>query len=443
MPNLISELVKAKTADRQGDLSANTQIDASAPQLSIKDIWDTLADRNLYRLSIEIDSVIRLSTRLEAEDLGLDPYVVDVLAGGYRKVFSEEFKKAHNVLSGLQKKFNKQYSIYVKPFRFIDGSLINDAIEFTEQVKLEAASLRQGLVDTYEDQLETFLIELDQKLNETIPGQKKRIEKALIHYAQEFPSIDDFSGSLQVIIDGPVQLTSLKNKLKADADLQQELANKKKLTAKQKQEAQEIQERIKTSQLMLNGIAQAVQQSRVSCLDEGWELMADLIDRFGASPDGKLTRKDQSAISSTFQRLELLQKHNPEISKHLAEARKLHEVILKNPTPEEAQDAYDKFSAFLAKQSKSASGEGAEKLQKSLRFANDYKELVDSLEKLIETPDADRLAELEAGQLANIETTLTRRVANLRRLSRKAQDSAKYAVQQAEAQGGVDPVAGF
>lgn len=170
MKNLVSELVKAKTSDPQGGLLANTQFDTDAPQLTIEDIWDTLADRDLYRLSIEIDSGLRLSTRLEAEDLGLDPHVVDALAGGYRKVFSEEFGKARNVLSGLQKKFNKQYSIYVKPFRFIDGSLINDAIDFTEQVKQEAAFLRQGLIDTYEDHLRTFLVELDRKLNETIPG---------------------------------------------------------------------------------------------------------------------------------------------------------------------------------------------------------------------------------------------------------------------------------
>ncbi|MGR3279672.1 hypothetical protein ACSYAD_31935 [Acaryochloris marina NIES-2412] len=442
MPNLISKLVKAKTADPKGDSSAKAKID-TAPQLSVEDIWDTLADRDLYRLSIEIDSGLRLSARLEAEDLGLDPHVVDVLAGGYRKAFSEAFTKARNVLSGLQKKFNKQFTIYVKPFRFIDGSVINDAVDFAQQIKLEAASLRQGLVDTYADQLKTFLVELERKLNETIPGKKKQIEKALIHYAQEFPSIDDFSGSLQVIIDGPVQLTSLKNKLKADADLQAELAKKKRLTAKQKQEAQEIQERIKTSQLMLNGIAQAVQQSRVACLDEGWELMADLIDRFGASPDGKLTSKDQSAISSTFSRLELLEKHNPEISQHLIEAMKLHEVMQSNPTPEQAQEAYEKFSEFLAQQSQSASGEGAEKLQKSLRFANDYKEIVAKLEKLIETPDSEALTELESGQLTNIETTLTRRVANLRRLNKKAQESAKYANEQAAAQGGVDPVAGF
>lgn len=442
MPNLISKLVSAKTADPKGDSSAKAKTDAP-PQLSVEDIWDTLADRDLYRLSIEIDSGLRLSTRLDAVDLGLDPYVVDELAGGYRKAFSDAFTKARNQLSGLQKKFNKQFTIYVKPFRFIDGSVINDAVDFAQQIKLEAASLRQGLVDTYADQLETFLVELDRKLNETIPGQKKQIEQALIHYAQEFPSIDDFSGSLQVIIDGPVQLTSLKNKLKADADLQAELAKKKRLTAKQKQEAQAIQERIKTSQLMLNGIAQAVQQSRVACLDEGWELMADLIDRFGASPDGKLTSKDQSAISSTFSRLELLEKHNPEISNHLIEAKKLHEVMVNTPTPEQAQEAYEKFSEFLAQQSQSASGEGAEKLQKSLRFANDYKEIVAKLEKLIETPDSDTLAELEAGQLANIETTLTRRVANLRRLNKKAQESAKYANEQAAAQGGVDPVAGF
>lgn len=442
MPNLISKLVSAKTADPQGNSSAKNQTD-KAPQLSVEDIWDTLADRDLYRLSIEIDSGLRLSTRLEAVDLGLDPYVVDELAGGYRKAFSEAFSKARNQLSGLQKKFNKQFTIYVKPFRFIDGSVINDAVDFAQGIKQEAAFLRQDLVDTYSDQLETFLVELDRKLNETIPGETKQIEQALIHYAQEFPSIDDFSGSLQVIIDGPVQLTSLKNKLKADADLQAELAKKRRLTVKQKQEAQEIQERIKTSQLMLNGIAQAVQQSRVDCLDEGWELMADLIDRFGASPDGKLTSKDQSAISSTFSRLELLEKHNPEISKHLAQARKLHEVIQSNPTPEQAQDAYDKFSGFLAQQSQSASGEGAEKLQKSLRFANDYKEIVTQLEKLIETPDTEALAELEAGQLANIETTLTRRVANLRRLNKKAHEKAQYANTQAAAQGGVDPVAGF
>jgi hypothetical protein len=443
MKNLLSELVKAKISDPQGGLSANPQLDTSVPQLSVEDIWDTLADRDLYRLSVEIDSGLRLSTRLEAEDLGLDPSVVDALAGGYRKVFSEEFGKARNVLSGLQKKFNKQFSIYVKPFRFIDGSLINDAVDFAQEIKGEAASLRQGLVDTYENQLRTFLVELNRKLNETIPGKNKQIERALIHYAQEFPSLDDFSGSLQVIIDGPVQLTSLKNKLKADADLQADLAKKKRLTAKQQQEAQEIQERIKASQLMLNGIAQAVQQSRVACLDEGWELMADLVDRFGASPDGKLTHKDEAAIASIFKRLELLEKHNPEISTYRHEARKLHEVMLDTPTPEVAQDAYDQFSSFLASQSKAASGEGAEKLQNALRFANDYKDLVATLEKLIETPDPDTLAELEAGQLANIETTLTRRMANLKRLSRKAQDAAKYVIKQAADQGGVDPVAGF
>ncbi|WP_235112763.1 hypothetical protein [Acaryochloris sp. 'Moss Beach'] len=106
MPNLISKLVSAKTADPKGDSSAKAKTDAP-PQLSVEDIWDTLADRDLYRLSIEIDSGLRLSTRLDAVDLGLDPYVVDELAGGYRKAFSDAFTKARNQLSGLQKKFNK------------------------------------------------------------------------------------------------------------------------------------------------------------------------------------------------------------------------------------------------------------------------------------------------------------------------------------------------
>lgn len=85
---------------------------------------------------------------------------------------------------------------------------------------------------------------------------------------------------------------------------------------------------------MLNGIARSVQQSRVSSVDEGWELLADLSNRFGASPDGNLNSKDQSAISSTFSRLELLEKHNPEISKHLPEARKLHESCRAPPLQE-------------------------------------------------------------------------------------------------------------
>ena len=182
MNELISKIISAKTSDPQGDLPPNPE-DEKAPQLSVQDIWDTLADRDLYRLSIEIDSGLRLSTRLEAVDLGLDPYVVDELAGGYRKAFSDAFGKARNQLSGLQKKFNKKFTIYAKPFRFIDGSDINDAVDFAQQIKLEAASLRQGLVNTYADQLKTFLVELDRKLNETIPGQKKQIEKALNYYA--------------------------------------------------------------------------------------------------------------------------------------------------------------------------------------------------------------------------------------------------------------------
>lgn len=194
---------------------------------------------------------------------------------------------------------------------------------------------------------------------------------------------------------------------------------------------------------MLNGIARSVQQSRVSSVDEGWELLADLSNRFGASPDGNLNSKDQSAISSTFSRLELLEKHNPEISKHLPEARKLHEFLQGTSTPGEAQTAYDQFSDFLTQQYKSASGEGAQKLQKSLQFANDYKALVTKLEKLIDTPDAKVLSELESGQLANTETTLTRRMANLKHLTRKAQDSANAAKKQAITQGGFDPVAGF
>ncbi|BDM83781.1 hypothetical protein AM10699_66420 (plasmid) [Acaryochloris marina MBIC10699] len=103
-------MIAAKTADPQGDSSANPQIDA-APQLSVDDIWDTLADQDLYRLSIEIDSGLRLSTRLEAADLGLDPQIVDEQAGGYRKAFSEAFAKARNQLSGLQKKFNMKFTI--------------------------------------------------------------------------------------------------------------------------------------------------------------------------------------------------------------------------------------------------------------------------------------------------------------------------------------------
>lgn len=66
----------------------------SSYEIIEKDIWEKLSDRDLFRLSFDICPNLRLSTRLNHEDLGLDPEIVGELAGGYQKNFSDRLKQA-------------------------------------------------------------------------------------------------------------------------------------------------------------------------------------------------------------------------------------------------------------------------------------------------------------------------------------------------------------
>ena len=127
-----------------------------------------------------------------------------------------------------------------------------------------------------------------------------RIRTSLMRYAEDFPPLEDFESSLGVVVKGPIKLDSLAAHLKADRVLQTELAREEKTAAEARLEAQRIETQRKAEKLLQDNLLTAFESSKSACMEEGYELIGQFLDRADARQAGGLTSRDNDALATLF-----------------------------------------------------------------------------------------------------------------------------------------------
>lgn len=407
------------------EIASKSSPDSS--ELEMQTAWQRLANEPLYILEVEIYTGVKQTLGLADEDLGLDPGLVEGLIGGYRTEVSKRLNRARNKLTGAQKKFYNQLTVYAAPFRFVLEETLPAALEHIASMSAQAETLREALTEDYEEQVAACLTDLNTRLEQAIapdePHRNRRIERSLMRYAGECPDLSDFKDSLQIIVKGPIKLNSLSAQLQADKALQTELAEQKKTAARTELETQRLQTQQEAERLLQRNLLQAFQASKTASLEEGYGLIGQFLDRTDTRTAGELTERDNDALALLFDRLNILAQHNDKLQPLVEEARKLRELYGQNdPDIGEVTTAVENFQEFLLAQASqdSANTQGLQKLTRSLAFSSDYKALTAELTQLATHPDATRLDELE-GKIQSDLDVLQLRQRRLKKLFTQAQ----------------------
>ena len=450
MTDFIQKLVAQKAKKQVAMLETGNDISKDDRPVDIQTAWQTLTDKPLYLLEVEIITGVKQSLGLDTADLGLDPELVEGLAGGYRAKISQRLKDARNKLSAAQKIFYRQLSVYAPPFRFVLEERLEEALEHIDHMEQQAQQLRAELVADYETEAEAFLVDLETRLQKVVPtdqpNRDRDIEAALTSYAEEFPSLDDFADCLQIVVKGPTKLTSLAEQIKRDQALQAELADQEKAIAQNRLEATRLETERKAAELLQRNLISAVYASQTTCKEEAYELVGEFLDRTDSRQAGQLTSRDTEALSTLFNRLDLLAAHNPGLQDLVDQARSLKKLYAqKSPDIDQVQKAVEQFQEYLKTQvDRETSGStGLQKLTRSLSFSANYKALTQELEQLAIKPDPTRLQELE-GKVQSDLDVLKLRQRRLVSLHKKAMEAAKAKAQETPtADQPFDTVAGF
>lgn len=457
MSAVIEELVAMKLNGRAIDAINSTipePMDNSRPpkiQKNVVDIevaWQQLAAEPLYMLELEIVTGVKQSLAIAGEDLCLDVELVEGLVGGYRSKISKKLVKLRGKLESMQKNFCRSHTIYAAPFRFVREESLPDAITYIEEMQAQATEYCQELSEDYAEQVASFLVDISGRLGKAIPeddlDRDRRIEEALMRYAEAFPPLEDFESALGISVKGPIKLDSLAAQLRADRVLQTELAQEEKTAAEIRIEAQRIETQRKIENLLQSNLISAFESSKDACMEEGYELIGQFLDRADARQAGQMTSRDNDALLTLFDRLELLASHTKRLQPLVEQARKLRSLYEEeNPDASEVQSATEAFQQFLvtyASQEQSSS-QGLQKLTRSLAFSADYKVLMSELTELAERPDAQRLIELE-GKVHSDLDVLKLRQSKLQKAFRQAK-AASESEQPRSSDTPYDPVAGF
>lgn len=431
-------------------IAESTPTPSDSSEMDMQTAWQRLADEPLYILEVEIYTGVKQTLGLADEDLGLDPGLVEGLIGGYRTEVSKRLNRARNKLTGAQKKFYNQLTVYAAPFRFVLEETLPAALEHIAAMSAQAETLREALTEDYEEQVAACLTDLNTRLEQAIapdePHRNRRIERSLMRYAGEFPDLSDFKDSLQIIVKGPIKLNSLSAQLKADKALQTELAEQKKSAARTELETQRLQTQQEAERLLQRNLLQAFQASKTASLEEGYGLIGQFLDRADTRTAGELTERDNDALALLFDRLNILAQHNDKLQPLVEEARKLRELYGQNdPDIGEVTTAVENFQEFLLAQASqdSANTQGLQKLTRSLAFSSDYKALTTELTQLAIHPDATRLDELE-GKIQSDLDVLQLRQRRLKKLFTQAQKATQLQVKKPpDADSPYDSAAGF
>lgn len=185
----------------------------SSPAISQKEKqWAKLAHEPIYLLKLTV-KVGSQSLRLNGAHLGISDPVLRLLEdsakGGYAARISRRLRDAANKLQARQKIIYNRYTVLSEPFRLVHESTLPKALEAIEEMQAEADTLRDEILEAYEEEYTGFLEWAYQVLTEAVLEQIE-IEAALRHYAEAYPTKADLQqNSLRVLVEGPIKVPSL------------------------------------------------------------------------------------------------------------------------------------------------------------------------------------------------------------------------------------------
>lgn len=441
---LINKLVKTKTKGSRvvtADVSGATDEESTKPDRAkrrmnqIENVLAKLVGQNLYMLEMQIIIGTKQSTKLAAEDLGLSEDLIAKLdeieaKGGYAPRFSKLLKQSGDKLRSAEKDLYRQCTIYSTPFRFIREEHLPLALELIKAIEDQAEDLRAELVKEYATEMQEFLAKVADVVAIAYPNQPQRIEVALQRYAEEYPSPEDFEDALQVVVKGPIKLTSIADQLKEDSELQLQLAQQDLEIEETRAAQQQLETQRQSQELIAKNLGQALGQVRDNCTSEAFGIVGEIYDRLSVKSPLGFTQRDNDAWNSLSDRLQLLASHCPSLEPMAQWVRTLHELYaIESPPPghfEKVTTEVERFREFLMGQISNSdiSGKGTKKLVKSLEFNNEFRELREELEYLKNHPDPKRLKQLK-GHFTSTLDQLKFRQNTLAKLYRQAEKEAE------------------
>lgn len=211
---LIAELIRERSS------TAPEPEQDSSPVISQKEKqWAKLAHEPIYLLKLTV-SVGPQSLRLDGAHLGISDTVLRLLedsaTGGYAARISRRLRDAANKLQARQKIIYNRYTVLSEPFRLVHESTLPKALEAIEEMQAEADTLRQEILEAYEEEYTGFLGWAYQVLTEAVLEQTD-IESALRQYAEAYPTKNELQEqSLRILVEGPVKIPSLVEQAKRE-----------------------------------------------------------------------------------------------------------------------------------------------------------------------------------------------------------------------------------
>lgn len=409
---LIDQLVRERTQSQT--IESGQQLPGSPKISQQQRHWAKLAHEPIYLLKLTV-KVGAQSLRLDGSHLGINETVLrlleDTASGGYAAKISKRLKDAANKLQARQKIIYNRYTVLSEPFRLVHESSLPKALEAIEEMLTEADTLREEILEAYEEEYASFLQWAYLVLSEAAL-ELDEIESALRQYAEAYPTKEDLQeNSLRVLVEGPVKIPSLIEESKREAELAQQQAAQEAVEV-ERQKLRVLQRSQETLQQTLLSTLYDVQ---VRSRDEAHSKLAQLLESFSLDGPDATSRTGQK-WDTLISRLEVLAQYDPNLEPIVKSAGQIQRLYLsEKPNLETVQRLLEDFRAFLKERvSQDATGAGSANLTKALALDSGYSDLLLQLDAIATCPDPEQLRELK-GKLASMENLFKFRTKDLQK----------------------------
>ena len=449
----IKALIADKHRQREDDSTQAENTTAKPGRAEARDIFQHLSNEPIYLLETKI-IIGRQSIKILGEELGIDGEVLEQLReiarGGYGAKISQKLKNHASKLQSQEKTWQNRYTVYAEPYRFVHESHYPDAIAAIEAMQSLADELRQDLINSYDAELEHFLVKL-QGVMEKAGLSEIEVSEALYRYADSYPTPEDWAeNALQVSITQNKKISSFIESLQQDTKVAKAAADKAlaELDAdKAKLEQEKFTAIARSTAIFTENLNQAVNEGRTRARDDAYDALADFFDKIALCQPGDIPGKSRTikGWDNAFARLEVLAAHDPNLSGIIEEAREIRELYENENT--NISLLHEKLQGFQRSlqnltDADNTGGKGNARLSKMLTYEAQYRDAIAELKALEQNPDPERISELK-GKIESLASLYKYRSKELEKLFTKAKVETKIAVAKHTPDSVFDEEAGF
>jgi methyl-accepting chemotaxis protein len=180
-----------------------------------------LFQETIYLFNISIHSG-KKSFQIRWEHLGLEEATIQALketnASQSRLKFNTKLEKAMSRLNGMRKSLQSKYMVYVDPYWLVPESKFDELADAVKELKDTAIALQETVLEDYESEKQAYL-DIIEKILLTTSLETEAFENIRNLYLGRFPSREEIRANFYVELFGPIAIPSLKEQMKADAEL--------------------------------------------------------------------------------------------------------------------------------------------------------------------------------------------------------------------------------